>query len=123
MIKVDFTVREALNLVSNGCDLNMYEKIAVAFEKALGVDNRCSVTITHGMDTNNRIKCIKVIRAATGMDLRDAKNWTDVLVGQYDDSGRWLKGGCKNTLKMGDNESAKRLLHDLTELGCEGYLC
>jgi ribosomal protein L7/L12 len=123
MIKVDFTVREALNLVSGGCDRSMYEKIAVALEKALGVDNRCSLTITNGMDTNNRIKCIKVIRAATGMDLRDAKSWTDVLVGQYDDAGRWLKGGSKNTLKMSDNESAKKLLRELTDLGCEGYLC
>jgi hypothetical protein len=123
MINVSFTVREALNLVSNGCDLNMYEKIAVAFEKALGVDNRCSVTITSGMDTSNRIHCIKVIRAATGMGLRDVKEWTDVLVGQYDDSGRWLKGGNKNTLKMGNNESAEKLLRELTELGCEGYLC
>lgn len=122
MINVSFTIREALNLISNGCDLNMYEKIATAFETALGVDNRCSVTITNGMDTNNRIPCIKAIRAATGMNLRDSKDWTDVLVGQYDDSGRWVSGGKRNTLKMPDNESAERLLRELTTLGCQGYL-
>jgi len=123
MINVSLTVREALWIISKIESYDtIYDKIVSGFEDALKIDNRCNVTITSGMSTDNRIPCIKAIRAATGMGLKDAKDWTDVIVGQYDDSGRWLKGGWKNTLKMRDNEAAENLLRELTELGCEGYL-
>lgn len=35
MIKVELSVREAMAMVSLGCGIDMYEKIVVAFEKAL----------------------------------------------------------------------------------------
>ena len=123
MINISLTVREALWILSKIESYDtIYDKITLAFEDALKIDNRCNVTITSGMSTDNRIPCIKAIRAATGMGLKDAKDWTDVLVGKYDDSGLWIKGGCKNTLKMRDNKSAENLLGELTELGCEGFL-
>jgi hypothetical protein len=121
MINLPLTVREAMYLATR-CDADMYDKIVNAFETALGVDNRCSMTITGGMDTNNRIYCIKAIRNTTGMGLKDSKDWTDVIVGKYDDSGRWLNGGQKNTMKLPTNEVAEKLLRELVGLGCEGYL-
>lgn len=121
MINLTLTVREAMDLATR-CENGMYEKIITAFEKALGVDNRNCVTITGGMGTHNRIHCIKHIRAVTGMGLRDAKEWTDVIVGQYDDAGRWLNGGDKNTLKLSTNEAAKNLLDLLCKEGCQGHL-
>lgn len=121
MINLQLSVREAMNLATN-CNLEIYERIVTAFETALGVDSRCSVTITNGMDTNNRIHCIKAIRSITGMGLKDAKDWTDVIVGHYDGYGKWVNGGNKNTLRLPTNETAEQLLRDLTTLGCEGFL-
>lgn len=122
MINLPLTVREAMDLATR-CEANIYEKIIVAFETALGIDKRDCITITGGMSTNNRIRCIKHIRAITGMGLKEAKDWTDVLVGSYDDAGRWLNGGQKNTMKLPNNEAACELLRLLTDEGCEGYLC
>jgi hypothetical protein len=122
MIKVEMSVREALNMVSNGCNLDMFEKIVKSFETALGVDNRRSVTITRGMSTDNRIPCIKSIRLATGWGLRDAKEWTDVIVGRYDERGFWVDGGESNTITLKTPAAAEVLLRDLTSLGCEGFL-
>jgi len=109
-------------MVSNGCNLDMFEKIVKSFETALGVDNRRSVTITRGMSTDNRIRCIKSIRLATGWGLRDAKEWTDVIVGRYDERGFWVDGGESNTITLKTPAAAEVLLRDLTSLGCEGFL-
>jgi hypothetical protein len=123
MIKIDLSVREALNLVSNGCNLDMYEKIVCALEMALGVNQRRMVTITGGMSTNNRIHCIKAIRLHTGWGLKEAKDWTDVIVGHYDQFGKWRDSGTnRNTMTLKTPEAAEALLRDLTTLGCEGYL-
>ena len=47
MIKVELSVREALNMVaSSHCSVDMFEKIVTSFESALGVNSRCRVTIT-----------------------------------------------------------------------------
>jgi hypothetical protein len=123
MIKIELSVREALNMVaSSHCGGDMFEKIVKSFETALGVDNRRSVTITRGMSTDNRISCIKAIRLATGWGLRDAKEWTDVIVGRYDERGFWVDGGESNTITLKTPAAAEVLLRDLTSLGCEGFL-
>jgi len=122
MIKVELSVREALNLVSNGCHLDMYEKIVCALEVALGVNQKRRVTITDGMDTNNRIPCIKAVRQHTGWGLKESKDWTDGMVGRYDESGHWRDGGKAISLTLSTPEKAEQLLRDLTSLGCEGYL-
>jgi hypothetical protein len=124
MINISLTVREALWILSKIESYDtIYDKIALAFEDALKIDNRCNVTIAGGMNTDNRIPCIKAIRAATGMGLKDAKDWSDVLVGgwKYD---KWIPAapGTKQSITLKTPEAAENLLRDLTALGCEGYL-
>lgn len=121
MIKLELSVREAMNLATN-CNLEIYERIVTAFEIALGVNQRRMVTITKGMDCNNRISCIRAVRQHTGWGLKEAKDWTDGMVGRYDESGFWRGGGNPITLTAKTPEAAEQLLRDLTSLGCEGYL-
>lgn len=128
MIKVELTVREAV-LFANQCDnyggdegRSLRDRIIKAIEIALGVNQRCNVTITGGMSTDNRIKCIKAIREVTGWGLKESKDWTDVLVGRINAYGDWVDGGKPNTLKLNTPEKAEKLLRELTTLGCEGYL-
>jgi len=121
MINLQLSVREAMNLATN-CNLEIYERIVTAFEVALGVNQNRRVTITKGMDTNNRISCIKAVRQHTGWGLKEAKDWTDGMVGRYDESGFWRGGSNPITLTAKTPEAAENLLRDLAGLGCEGYL-
>lgn len=122
MINLQLSVREAMNLATN-CNLEIYERIVTAFEVALGVNQRCTVTITAGMNLDNRIKCIKAIRHHAGWDLKTAKDWTDVLVGgwKYD---KFVPSsvGAKQSITLKTPEAAENLLRDLVEEGCEGFL-
>ena len=123
MIKIEMSVREALNLVSNGCNLDIYERIVSAFEVALGVNQRCVVTITGGLTLDNRIHSIKAIRQHTGWGLKEAKDWTDYLVGGWHyDKFVPAKSGAKQSITLKTPEAAEALLRDLVGLGCEGYL-
>jgi hypothetical protein len=126
MIKIDLSVREAMYLATNWAynnDADLYHKIVNALEAALGVNQNRVVTITGGMNTDNRIPCIKAIRMHTGLGLKEAKEWTDVLVGgwNYD---KWVPAtsGTKQSITLKTPEAAENLLRDLTGLGCEGYL-
>ena len=123
MINLELTVREALWILSQ-CEVydSTYDKIVSAFEIATGTNQRRQVTITGGMDTNNRISCIKAVRMHSGWGLKEAKDWTDGMVGRYDESGFWRGGGNKISLTAKTPEAAENLLRDLTGLGCEGYL-
>ena len=122
MIKIELTVREALTMISNGCSLDMFEKIVCALEVALGVNQKRKVTITKGMDLDNRIPCIKAVRQHTGWGLKEAKEWTDGMLGGWDASGFLRGGGNTISLTAKTPEAAEQLLRDLTTLGCEGYL-
>ncbi len=121
MIKLELSVREAMNLATN-CNLEIYERIVTAFEVALGVNQKRMVTITGGMSTNNRIACIKAVRSATGWGLKESKDWTDGAVGHYDSAGWWVDGGNKISITLSTPEKAEKLLSDLRNLGCEGFL-
>jgi hypothetical protein len=121
MIKLELSIREAMDLAIYA-SAEMRERITNAFEVALGVNQRRMVTITSGMNTNNRIPCIKAVRAATGLGLKDAKDWTDAAVGHYDGYGHWVDGGQKISITLSTPEKAEQLLRDLTSCGCEGYL-
>jgi hypothetical protein len=121
MIKLELSVREAMNLATN-CNLEIYERIVTAVEVALGVNQKRMVTITKGMTLDNRISCIKAVRLHTGWGLKEAKDWTDGMVGRYDESGFWRGGGNIISLTTKTPEAAENLLRDLTTLGCEGYL-
>lgn len=122
MINLQLSVREAMNLATN-CNLEIYERIVTAFEVALGVNQLRVVTITGGMNTNNRISCIKAIRLHTGWGLKEAKEWTDFLVGgwKYD---KWhpAPANTKQSITLKTPEAAENLLRDLVGLGCEGFL-
>ena len=126
MIKIELSVRESLNMIANGCSLDMFEKIVCALEVALGVNQRRVVTITGGMSTDNRIPCIKAIRLHTGWGLKEAKDWTDVLIGRYNYS-HWrgdeaTTAGVANSVTLKTPEAAEALLRDLVGLGCVGSL-
>jgi hypothetical protein len=122
MINLPLTVREALTLATHGnLSGDMYDKIVTAFEVALGVNQKRIVTITRGMNSDNRISCIKAIRNHTGWGLKESKDWTDVIVGRYDSCDVWINGG-KNTVTLKTPEAAGQLLRDLVALGCEGFL-
>jgi hypothetical protein len=122
MIKLDLTVREAMDLIVY-CPPEMRERITNAFEIALGVNQYRMVTITGGMNLDNRISCIKAIRLHTGWGLKEAKEWTDFLVGgwKYD---KWnpAPAGTKQSITLKTPEAAENLLRDLAGLGCEGFL-
>jgi hypothetical protein len=122
MISIQVTVAEAI-AIANTASNDLHDRIVTALEVALGVNQRCQVTITGGMSTDNRIPCIRAIRIATGWGLKEAKDWTDVLVGGW----KWDKfipaaSGTKQTITLKTPEVAEQLLRDLTGLGCEGYL-
>jgi hypothetical protein len=121
MINLQLTVREAMELAFYARE-DMRERITQAFEIALGVNQKRMVTITKGMDLDNRISCIKAVRQHTGWGLKEAKDWTDGMVGRWDASGFLIGGGNPITLTAKTPDAAEGLLRDLTTLGCEGYL-
>lgn len=124
MIKLELSVREAMNLATN-CHLEIYERIVQAMEAAVNGEDtgrNCTVTITKGMSLNNRIPCIKAIRQYTGWSLKEAKDWTDSLVGGWKDD-RWIPATHHtSSITLKYSCDAENLLRDLTTLGCEGYL-
>jgi hypothetical protein len=130
MIKVDLTVREAV-LFANQCDnyggdegRSLRDRIINAIEVALGVNQNKTLTITGGLDLDNRIPCIKAIRIHTGWGLKEAKEWTDYLVGGWKyDKFVPAKVGAKHSMTLKTPEAAEQLLRELTDLGCQGYLC
>ena len=122
MINLQLSVREAFDLALRS-NADIYEKIVNAFEVALGVNQRCTVTITGGMTLDNRIPCIKAIRFHAGWGLKEAKDWTDYLVGGWKyDKFVPASAGAKQSITLKNPEAAENLLRDLTGLGCEGYL-
>jgi hypothetical protein len=124
MIKLELSVREALWILSKIESYDtIYDKITLAFEDALKVNRNKTVTITGGMNLDNRIHCIKAIRLHTGWGLKEAKDWSDVLVGGWKyDTFVPATHGTKNSITLSTPEAAENLLRDLTEKGCEGYL-
>ena len=122
MINLQLSVREAMNLATN-CNLEIYERIVNAFEVALGVNQLRCVTITGGMNLDNRIPSIKAIRLHTGWGLKEAKEWTDFLVGGWK-GDKWYPSASntKQSITLKTPEAAENLLRDLVALGCEGFL-
>lgn len=124
MIKVEMTVREMLNIIAmQGTSGDLADRIISALEVACKQNQHRTITITGGMNTDNRIRCIKAIRLHTGWGLKEAKEWSDYLVGgwRYD---KWYPApaGTKHSMTLKTPEAAEALLRDLTDLGCEGFL-
>ena len=124
MINVSLTVREALWILSKIESYDtIYDKISIAFEDALKVNRNKTVTITGGMTLDNRIHCIKAIRHYTGWGLKEAKDWSDVLVGGWKyDTFVPATPGTKNSVTLSTPEAAENLLRELVEKGCQGFL-
>ena len=125
MIKLELSVREAMNLATSWAynhDAELYHKIVNAFEVALGVNQNRTVTITKGMSLDNRIPCIKAIRQYTGWGLKETKDWTDDLVGGWKNDRFVPATHHTNSITLKSQEMAENLLRDLNTLGCEGYL-
>ena len=125
MIKIELTVREAMNLATSWAynnDVELYHKIVNALELELGENQRRKVTITGGMTTNNRIPCIKAVRMHTGWGLKEAKDWTDALIGHTNTWGVKVPGSNRISATLNSPEAAENLLRDLAGLGCEGFL-
>ena len=123
MIKIDLGIRESLTMIANGCSHDMFEKIVTALEVALNVSQSKMVTITGGITLDNRISCIKAIRLHAGWGLKEAKDWTDTLVGGWKyDKFVPASADVRQSITLKTPEAAENLLRDLTSLGCEGYL-
>jgi ribosomal protein L7/L12 len=122
MINLQLSVREAMELSFYARE-DIRERITQAFEVALGVNQNRTVTITGGMTLDNRIYCIKAIRLHTGWGLKEAKEWSDYLVGGWKyDKFVPAAAGAKNSVTLDTPEAAENLLRDLVEHGCEGFL-
>ena len=124
MINLQLTVKEAAWIISKIESYDsIYDKIVNALEMALGVNQNRTLTITGGMNLDNRIACIKAIRQHTGWGLKESKEFTDLLVGgwKYD---KWQPApdNATQSITLKTPEAAKNLLRDLTTLGCEGFL-
>ena len=124
MIKVEMTVREMLNIIAlQGTSGDLADRIISALEVACGQNQNKTITITGGMNTDNRIACIKAIRLHTGWGLKEAKDWSDHLIGcwKYD---KWypVPAGTKHSMTLSSPRTAENLLRELTSLGCEGFL-
>ena len=126
MIKLELSVREAMSLATSWAynhDADLYHKIVHGIELALGVNQNRIVTITGGMTLDNRIPCIRAIRMHSGWGLKEAKDWTDVLVGGWKyDKFVAASYGAKQSITLSTSQAAENLLRDLVGLGCEGYL-
>lgn len=121
MISIQVTVAEAI-AIANTAGNELHDRIVKAIEVALGVNQSRDVTITK-MPGDNRIYCIKAIRLHSGWGLKEAKEWTDVLIGRWDSTlHRWVGGATKHTIRLATPVAAEDLLRDLAGLGCEGYL-
>lgn len=122
MISIQVTIAEAI-AIANTAGNDLHDRIVKSIEIALGVNQSKTVTITGGMDLDNRIRCIKAIRLATGWGLKESKDWTEYLTGgwKYD---KWVpaRSGVKHSLTLKTPEAAENLLRELVGLGCEGYL-
>lgn len=124
MITLELTVAEALDLALNYSP--MYDRVLKAFEKTLNIDDNtspnCTVTITNGMSLDNRIPCIKAVRQYTGWGLKEAKDWTDDLVGGWKGDRFVPATHHTNSITLKNAYMAESLLRELTTLGCEGYI-
>lgn len=122
MISIQVTIAEAI-AIANTAGNELHDRIVKAIEIALGVNQSRIVTITGGMNLDNRIPCIKAIRLATGWGLKESKDWTDYLVGGWKyDKFVPARSGVKQSITLKTPEAAENLLRELVGLGCEGYL-
>jgi ribosomal protein L7/L12 len=115
MITVEMTVREAMNLVSNGVHLDMYERIVQALEAKCG--ELKSVMTLRYVPRDSFIPCIKIIRSHLGWGLKDAKDWLDVVRGGWNSDENDYIDGKSNCLTK-DSDIIVKMASELRSQGC-----
>lgn len=114
MINIGMTIREMVSLAANpSCNGDLYERIIKALEVATGTAKL--LVGSHGISFvgqywDGEIAAIKALRLATGMGLKDAKDWIEDS--QY------------KTMFTGplDPDVANKLHDDLKYLGCKCWV-
>jgi ribosomal protein L7/L12 len=129
MINVGMTIREMVSIASNGsCSGDLYERIIKALELATGNEKLQALELATGnekllvgcngvkgesrYDTqywDHKIPAIESLRLATGMGLKDAKDWVEDV--QY-------HSGTKYTGPL-DPEVAQKLCDELKKCGMD----
>lgn len=115
MIAVEMTVREALNLVSNGVHLDMYERIVQALEAKCG-ELKATMKI-RSVPRDNFIPCIKILRHHLGWGLKEAKDFLDVVRGSWDSYQNDYVNGVPNNLRH-DSDMIIKIAYELRGQGC-----
>jgi ribosomal protein L7/L12 len=81
MINVGMTIREMVSIASNpSCNGDLYDRIIKALEMATGNEMLlvgCNGVVFNGNFWDSKIAAIKSLRLATGMGLKDAKDWIE----------------------------------------------
>ena len=113
MINVGMTIREMVSIASNSsCNGDLYERIIKALELATGNEKllvACNRVTYDGQYWDYKIPAIKSLRLATGMGLKDAKDWVEDA--QY-------HSGTKYTGPL-DPEVAQKLCDELKKCGMD----
>ncbi len=115
MITVEMTVREAMNLVSNGVHMDMYERIIQALEAKCG--ELKSVMTLRYVPRDSFIPCIKIIRSHLGWGLKDTKDWLDVVRGGWNSDENDYIDGKSNCLTK-DSDIIVKMASELRSQGC-----
>lgn len=126
MIKVEMTVFEMVTLCSIGINSELQARIIAALEKAVEGGSKPvedgsklgnnTFTLHSLRHAGNFIECIKILRKHTGMGLKEAKTFMDVVRGEYH-FGDVYTGGKPNTLTGYNEAVCSSLANDLREIG------
>lgn len=122
MIKIEMTVDEMLDVHGRlGVSYELKKRIADALKEAVGRDGKvesdCELIFYHLQNPDNFIKCIKIIRANTGLRLKEAKDFMDVVRGYRVGVGTIYHGGFPNKLKGYTREVCHKMLNELRDIG------
>jgi ribosomal protein L7/L12 len=115
MINVEMTVREALNLVSNGVHMDMYERIVQALEAKCG-ELKAIMTVRY-VPRDSFIPCIKIIRNHLGWGLKDTKDFLDIVRGGWSSDENDYVDGKPNSL-TNDSDVIIKIASELRSQGC-----
>lgn len=111
MINVGMTIREMVSMASSTDSPDLYERIIKALELATGNEKllvACNGVQYNGQFWDHKFAAIKSLRLATGMGLKEAKDWVEEV--QYHNKTIYTKPL--------DPEVAHKLCDELSKCGC-----
>lgn len=115
MISVEMTVREAVALAINS-NADMYERIVQALEAKCG-DYKAIMTI-RSVPKDNFIPCVKILRSHLGWQLRETKDFLDVVRGGWNSVMNDYVDGQPNSI-TDDSDIIVKLSSELRSQGCD----